>query len=103
MAEWYMETVDLEISFQTEDLHQQEFNIPSSVKKTWFALDFPSHTVGPSQQSIMISLYVDEINSIVHQLEKKGVSFIGDPKILDVGSSLVATFMDPEGNSLQLS
>ena len=39
MAEWYMETLDLEISLQTDDFHWQEFNIPSSVEKTRFALD----------------------------------------------------------------
>ena len=50
----------------------------------------------------MISFGVDEINSAVQQLEKKGVRFIGS-KIMDVGSSLVTTFMDPEGNYLQLS
>lgn len=103
LAKWYMEALDLEISFQTDDLHWQEFNIPSSVNKTWFALDFPSNTDGPNQQSTMISFSVDDIKSGVQVLEKNGVSFVSDPIIMDVGFSLVTTFMDPEGNSIQLS
>lgn len=51
----------------------------------------------------MISFKVDDIKPTVEQLEKKGVTFVSDPKIVDVGPSFFATFIDPEGNYIQLS
>jgi predicted enzyme related to lactoylglutathione lyase len=104
MAEWYKKALNLDIASQTDDLHWQEFEFASDIDKTRFALDFPGEEPnGPTQQSIMISFKVDDIGPTVEQLEKKGVIFIGDPKIVDVGPSFFATFIDPEGNYIQLS
>lgn len=56
------------------------------------------------KQPIMISFRVDDdVKETVKDLEKRGVTFFGDPKIKKEGFSLFATFQDAAGNWLQLS
>lgn len=104
MAKWYQEKLGLEIDHKTPDLGWQEFKMEDEHLSTRFALDFG----GPNpskveQQPIVISFKVANIKEAVEQLEKKGIEFLGQEKIFDVGPSLVATFKDPEDNFLQLS
>lgn len=104
MAKWYQEKLGLVIDHKTPDLGWQEFKMKDEHPSTRFALDFG----GPNpskveQQPIVISFKVANIEEAVEQLEKKGIEFLGQEKIFDVGLTLVATFKDPEDNFLQLS
>ena len=104
MAKWYQEKLGLVIDHKTPDLGWQEFKMEDEHLLTRFALDFG----GPNpskveQQPIVISFKVANIEEAVEQLEKKGIEFLGQEKIFDVGLTLVATFKDPEDNFLQLS
>ena len=57
------------------------------------------------KQAVMISFRVDDIEIAVAELVAKGVKFYPSKEkaIFDVGPSLVATFVDPDGNWMQLS
>lgn len=103
MAQWYSEKFGLKIKFKVPDESWQEFSIESN-STTRFALDYggpdPSDV---EKQSIIFSFKVRNIHEVVSHLEKLEVQFIGKEKIIDVGTSLIATFRDPEGNYLQLS
>ncbi|NHJ33001.1 MAG: hypothetical protein FK732_09065 [Asgard group archaeon] len=104
MAKWYQEKLGLKINHKTADLGWQEFKMKADHPSTRFALDYggpnPSQV---EQQPIVISFKVLNIKTAIEQLEKKGIEFLGENKIQDVGPTLVATFKDPEENYLQLS
>ena len=104
MTKWYQEKLGLKIDHKTSYLGWQEFTLKNERPTTRFAL----HSVRPDpsqveQQPIVISFKVSNIKTAVEELEKKGIEFFGEEKIFDVGTTLVATFKDPEGNFLQLS
>ena len=104
MANWYKETLGIDLEHKTPDSEWQEFKLDEKRPPTRFALDYG----GPNpskleQQPIVISFRVFNIETAVEELEKKGIEFYGDQKIFDVGPTLVATFQDPEGNFIQLS
>ncbi len=104
LAKWYKETLGLEISFSTPDLHWQEFSFEKNDFPTRFALD----SIGekPSEvekQSIIISFKVADINDAIEKLESKGIKFYGVEKINDVVPTLITTFQDIDGNWIQLS
>ncbi|MDF1538305.1 MAG: VOC family protein [Candidatus Thorarchaeota archaeon] len=104
MAEWYRETLGVEMGFQTPDLHWQEFELDANRPPTRFGFDHVGGTVSSvEQQRVMISFGVKDIHQLIDNLEEKGVHFYGDPKIVDVGPTLFATTRDPEGNWLQFS
>jgi predicted enzyme related to lactoylglutathione lyase len=104
MVKWYEEKLGLKIGFSTPDKGWQEFELDDKRSVTRFALDYCGADPSPiEKQPIIISFKVEYIEIAVKKLEKKGVEFIGKNKITDVGSSLIATFQDPEGNYLQLS
>ncbi len=104
MADWYQNILGVNIGFKTEDLSWQEFELASSRPPTRFAIEL----VGPSvseveKQHIMVSFRVEDVARSVEELEAKGITFYGDPKIMNEGPSLFATLRDPEGNWIQLS
>jgi len=50
----------------------------------------------------MISFVVDDVKKSYEELKKKGVKFIAKPFIAPSGDMEFATFVDPEGNILQI-
>ena len=50
---------------------------------------------------IMVNLLVDDIHALYVQLTRAGVAFTRPPQVEDWGGQ-VATFLDPDGNVLQL-
>ncbi|MHA1906858.1 MAG: VOC family protein [Candidatus Thorarchaeota archaeon] len=104
MAEWYRDTLGIEMGFQTPDLHWQELQLAEGRSPTRLGLDHVgSNPSEVEQQRIMVSFGVIDIHSMVEALEKKGLHFYGNPKIIDAGPTLFATTKDPEGNWIQFS
>lgn len=104
LSNWYKEVLELEIGFQTPDFSWQEFKFSEERSPTRFAIDFGGEN--PSEvekQPIMISFKVVNIHDSIEKLESKGIVFFGKNKINDVGTTLVVTFQDIEGNWIQLS
>jgi len=58
-----------------------------------------------AKQAILLSFKVDDIRREVEALAGRGVRFYpsAETVIFDVGPSLIATFIDPDGNWMQLS
>jgi predicted enzyme related to lactoylglutathione lyase len=54
----------------------------------------------PSTQTFMINFRVDNLEALVEQLRKEGVTVIGDPLEEEFGK--FAWIMDPEGNKIEL-
>lgn len=61
------------------------------------------HVHGPSREPyrVMVNLQVADIHAVHKALVAKGVTFLRLPEREDWGG-LVATFQDPDGNTLQL-
>jgi predicted enzyme related to lactoylglutathione lyase len=103
LGKWYSEVLGLEIKFKTVDHSWQEYNFEKS-PPTRFAIESIGMPISKvEKQPIMISFRVDDVKTMVKELEKKGVTFFGSPKIKKEGFSLFATLQDPAGNWVQLS
>jgi predicted enzyme related to lactoylglutathione lyase len=85
------------------DAHWQAFQVDEGSR---FAIDFTSFPRSAvEKQAIVISFKVDDIRQAVGTLAARGVRFYpsAEEAVFDVGPSLVATFVDPDGNWMQLS
>lgn len=103
LADWYEKTLGLKKGYG--DSHWQAFNMESGSRFGMDFISYPSSTV--QKQAIVISFAVEDIYAAIEDLAKKGVRFYPDndksKTIFDVGSSLIATLEDPDGNFIQLS
>ncbi len=99
MVHWYRDVLGLEVGLKTDDLSWLEFRFHDDQPPTRFALERSSG----EKQSIMISFRVNDIRSVIQELESRGVEFLGEDKVQPEGVSLYATLQDPEGNLIQLS
>ena len=103
LGKWYSEVLGLNLKFKMTDHSWQEYDFSKS-PPTRFAVEAINTPISKlEKQPIMISFRVDDIEASVEELEKKGISFFGDPKIQREGFSRFATFQDLAGNWLQLS
>ena len=103
LSDWYSEILGLELKFNSSDNSWQEYRFREN-PPTRFAIE--SVGMNPSEvekQNIMISFRVDDVKTMVRNLEEKGIEFLGSPKIKKEGFSIFATLQDPGGNWIQLS
>jgi predicted enzyme related to lactoylglutathione lyase len=101
LADWYADVLGLPKGFGDDGW--QSFEVADGSR---FAIDytaFPRSAV--EKQAIILSFKVDDIRQAVEMLTTRGVTFYpsAETAIFDVGPSLVATFLDPDGNWMQLS
>jgi hypothetical protein len=101
LADWYADVLGLPKGYGDDGW--QSFQMSEGSR---FAIDyttFPRSAV--EKQAIVLSFKVDDIHQAVETLKKRGVAFYpsAETTIFDVGPSLVATFIDPDGNWMQLS
>ena len=101
LADWYADVLGLPVGYG--DAGWQSFQVSEGSR---FAIDFTSFPRSAvEKQAITLSFKVDDIRQTVETLVARGVSFYpsAETAIFDVGPSLVATFLDPDGNWMQLS
>ena len=101
LADWYADVLGLPKG--DGDDGWQSFQVSEGSR---FAIDytaFPRSAV--EKQAIILSFKVDDIRQAVETLTARGVTFYpsAETTIFDVGPTLVATFVDPDGNWMQLS
>jgi catechol 2,3-dioxygenase-like lactoylglutathione lyase family enzyme len=101
LADWYADVLGLPVGYGDDGW--QSFEVTEGSR---FAIDltgFPRSAV--DKQAIVLSFKVDDIRQEVKTLAARGVRFYpsADEAIFDAGPSLVATFIDPDGNWMQLS
>jgi hypothetical protein len=101
LTKWYQETLGLKASWDAPDW--TSFQFANGVK---FAIDQQVHPVSLLQkQPIMINFEVKNLKKAIEDLSKKDVKFYPSKAdtIVDVGTALVATFIDPDGNFVNIS
>jgi hypothetical protein len=101
LADWYADVLGLPKGYGDEGW--QSFRVNEGSR---FAIDytsFPRSAV--EKQAIILSFKVDDIHQAVETLAGRGIRFYpsAEMAIFDVGPSLVATFLDRDGNWMQLS
>lgn len=96
LTTWYREVLELEQS----DFGEWAFKVGESA---YIVIDGHSETVGRAQepQRVLINFVVADIDADYRRLQVKGVEFIRQPEREPWGAS-IATFLDPDGNYLQL-
>ena len=95
LTEWYRDTLELPVN---EAMGGAAFNVGGAQ----LLIDGHSETTGPTKepQRVLINMLVDDLGAEHQRLLAKGVTFIRDPE-RDL-HGLFATFLDPDGNYLQL-
>ena len=101
LAAWYADVLGLPQGYGDDGW--QSFRVSEGSR---FAVDYttsPRYAV--EKQAIILSFKVDDLRQEVETLAGRGVRFYpsAETAIFDVGPSLVATFIDPDGNWMQLS
>jgi predicted enzyme related to lactoylglutathione lyase len=68
------------------------------------AIGFHSEVSGRSRDPnrVMVNLQVDDCRAEYERLSARGVKFIRTPSIDPADGLMIATFLDPDGNTLQL-
>ena len=101
LADWYADTLGLAMGYG--DAGWQSFQVSEGSR---FAIDFTSFPRSAvKKQANILSFRVDDIRQAVETLAARAVRFYpsAETAIFDVGPTLVATFLDPDGNWMQLS
>jgi hypothetical protein len=101
LAEWYSTTLGITVA--AEYPGWTEFGMAGGSR---FAVDHTTFPRSPvEKQPIVLSFEVDDIQAAVCELAARGVRFWPslEETIFDVGPQLVATFIDPDGNFMQLN
>jgi len=101
LADWYADVLGLPKGYGDEGWQSFQVNEGSR-----FAIDYTSFPCSAvEKQAIILSFKVDDIRQAVETLAGRGVRFYpsAEMAIFDVGPSLLATFLDPDGNWMQLS
>jgi hypothetical protein len=101
LADWYAKTLGMK--FAAEHPGWTEFAMEQGSRVAVDHTSFPRSAV--EKQSVVLSFEVDDIHAAVRELAGKGVRFWPsvEETVFDVGPQLVATFIDPDGNFVQLN
>ncbi len=101
LADWYSATLGIPIT--AEHPGWTEFKMKHGSRFAVDHTEFPRSVV--EKQPIVLSFEVEDIDAAVRELAEKGVRFYPslEKTIFDVGPQLVATFIDPDGNFVQLN
>lgn len=101
LADWYSATLGIAIG--AEYPGWTEFKMEHGSRVAVDHTAFPRSPV--EKQPIVLSFEVEDIDAAVRELAEKGVRFWPslEKTIFDAGPQLVATFVDPDGNFVQLN
>jgi predicted enzyme related to lactoylglutathione lyase len=96
LTNWYRNVLQL----QPSDFGEWAFKVGESA---YIVIDGHSETIGPAKepQRVLINFVVDDLEPEHRRLQKAGVEFIREPAREPWGA-LIGTFLDPDGNYLQL-
>jgi predicted enzyme related to lactoylglutathione lyase len=100
LAAWYAQKLDIPIA--AEYPGWAEMQVESGSRFGIDQTNFPRSAV--EKQPVILSFLVDDIHAAVKELASRGVRFVPSPEttVFDVGPSLVATFVDADGNWCQI-
>jgi len=97
LAAWYRDVLELP---PVPEMGEAAFSLG---ERTAFLIDGHSETRGKARepQRVLINFMVDDLESERRRLLERGVQFIRPPEREPWGG-LITTFLDPDGNYLQL-
>jgi len=101
MKEWYKNHLGLNINdygatYDWGEMH--ESNKKGSI--TWSPASETTKYFDPSTKEFMINYTVDDLEALVEELKKEGVTILDDMETYDFGKFI--HIMDPEGNKVEL-
>ncbi len=97
MLEFYRDVLELPVLFQTGEYALLGLGSGSMIG---LAASSQVHGQAREPQRMMINFFCQDVHTTAQELEQRGVRFVQAP--YDQDSSTVATFVDPDGNMLQL-
>ncbi|NNE05662.1 MAG: VOC family protein [Xanthomonadales bacterium] len=102
LGDWYRKHLGLGIE-SWGDTHGTSFNpadMPANSFTVWSAFARDTEYFGPSGQSFMFNLVVDDLDAALNNVAAGGVEVIADREEHDFGR--FGWFIDPEGNRVEL-
>lgn len=101
MKEWYKKhlgvgTADYGATFEWKDIAESTKNGST----TWSVFSETSKTFDPSTKDFMINYTVADLEALVQELKKDGVTILDNIETYDYGKFV--HILDPEGNKIQL-
>lgn len=102
LGDWYRKHLGLGIE-SWGDTHGTSFNpadMPANSFTVWSAFTSDTEYFGPSGQSFMFNLVVDDLDSALNNVAAGGAKVIADREEHDFGR--FGWFVDPEGNRVEL-
>jgi predicted enzyme related to lactoylglutathione lyase len=98
---WYGEHLGLDVSDYGTNFEWREVDDPERKGLTvWSPFDAATKYFEPSSKDFMINYRVENIEELVEQLKKEGVTILDEITDSDYGKFV--HLMDPEGNKIEL-
>lgn len=98
---WYGEHLGLEVSDYGTNFEWRDVEDPEKKGLTvWSPFKETSNYFDPSTKDFMINYIVDDMEGLVEQLKKEGVTLLDEIQNSDYGKFV--HLMDPEGNKIEL-
>ncbi len=101
LTDFYRDKLGLKVEMETDGFVVFAAAHPGDAQ---LALGLHSEVSGPTKEPnrIMIDFLVEDCRKAYHELKGKGVQFSREPSIDEGDGFMIATFQDPDGNTLQL-
>jgi predicted enzyme related to lactoylglutathione lyase len=101
LAAWYQKHLGLKLEpFGGAILRWPEDTAEDKGLTVWSVAEKETSWFGPSESSFMINYRVDDMNGLIANLQKDGVTILKGPESHENGK--FAWIMDPEGNKIEL-
>lgn len=101
LNEWYAKNLGLEVSKYGTTFHWRDKDNPEIEGVTvWNPFPDTTKYFDPSQKDFMINYRVDDLESLVAELKRDGVTIVDEITTYDYGKFV--HILDPEGNAIEL-
>ncbi|QMW05565.1 VOC family protein [Spirosoma foliorum] len=101
MKDWYAQNLGLPMDAYGTTFNWLDADDPSKKGSTvWGAFDKNTQYFEPSKKDFMINYRVENIEELVEELKRNGVTILDEIAVYDYGKFV--HILDPEGNSLEL-
>jgi len=99
LIDWYKKWLGIEAHPDYGFQFKPE-TMPKNGGTVWSAFPHDTKYFGPSGQSFMINLVVDDLDGALAQVREGGAALAGDPTSDEYGK--FGWFVDPDGNKVEL-
>lgn len=101
LASWYEQHLGMRLEdFGAAVLSWEQDKAEDNGLTVWHVADHDSEWFSPSQSSFMINYRVDDLHTLIKQLNDAGIELVSGPEYHENG--VFAWIMDPDGNKVEL-